>query len=804
MTKSERAVCDHCMLEFNRNAGIEKEADGKTLCFCCHGCAGAYELINGSGLGSFYVKRSDWEAGPADTAKVSEDLFTDSLTETEDEYSLDVMLTGVRCASCIWLVETFLQKDPDVTYARVNYATHKAKIRWKKDTVSPAEIIDKLSSIGYPPLPVSRDEKNSVLERERKDYFYRFSIGAFFSMQVMLYTVAMYAGYFQGMDASLNVFFKILAFVLATPVMFYSGLPFVTNSLKALRNRNLNMDVLVFLGSFSAYAYSVSAVFTGHEVYFDTSSMIITLILLGRFIETGAKLKHAGAVSRLLSYQPKQVRLITGHVEGGTEVVLVPAEQIKAGDFLEVLPGASVPADGMVAEGLSEVDESMLTGESIPRTKEAGSEVFAGTANTNGRLVIECTAPAGDTVLSKIVKAVEEAQNERAPIQNAADRVVAYFVPVIISIAAASFAYWYVKTGSPLAGLINAVSVLVIACPCALGLATPLAIMVATTKTASFGALVRSGDVLETLSRIRCYCFDKTGTITKGEMKVAEVVSFGSGSVLDAAASVERYSSHLISKAVTKAYTGEFLQADNFAELPGNGVAADIAGKEVRVGKLKYIAEHAEVSVDMRNRYDELSASGATVIAVSEGRKVTGLISLADSIRPEAAETLRSLISSGKQVMMITGDSEKAAAGLAASLNVEGLSYMAEVTPFQKSEIVKQQKKTHKTAMVGDGINDAPALTEADAGIAMGRGTDIAIESADVVLIRNDLSVIGKLDRTAAKTFSVIRQNLFWAFSYNLVAVPLAVSGKIHPIFSAALMSVSSLIVVFNSLRIKR
>lgn len=807
-TKTTSKKCAHCLLDVKENSAIKIEQDGEILYFCCHGCMSVYGLIHESGLDSFYIRRSDWKEGGVDSARVSDELFEEDLTEADGECSIDVVLSGVRCSSCIWLVENFFRKDENVSYVRVNYATHKARVRWKKGAMTLGSVLEKFRSLGYPPMPVNKGGRNSVLEEERKDYFYRFSIGSFFAMNVMLYTFAMYAGYFQGMDEGMKRFFKILSWVLATPVMFYSGYPFIINSFKSVRNRVLNMDVLVFLGSFSSYLYSISAVFSDREVYFDTTCMIITLILLGRFIETGAKLRHSGAVTRLLSYQPQTVRVIhdfdaAAYAEGRLEAVLVPVKSVKTDDFLEVLPGSSVPADGTVVYGESEIDESMLTGESSPVFKTEGADVFAGTANLNGSLVIKCVQAGSGTVLSRIVKAVEEAQAEKAPIQNLADSIVGWFVPTIITIAAATFGWWYFRTGSGLEGLMNAVSVLVIACPCALGLATPLAVMIATTKTASIGALVRSGEVMETLSRINCWCFDKTGTITKGEMKVADVHDFGSNRTLTLAASVERYSSHLISKAVTDYYEGEFLAADNFREIPGNGVEADINGKRIRAGKLKFIAEHADVTTEMRELHDYFSAKGHTVAAVSEDNEPLGFILLSDSVRDEAAHTLKGLISNGCKILILTGDSRKAADKLIDTLGVKGIECMAEVTPFEKAEMIRKLKSEgYRVAMVGDGINDAPALTEADAGIAMGKGTDIAIESADAVLMRSDLSVILKLNKTAKKTFAVIKENLFWAFSYNFIAVPLAVTGKIHPIFSAAFMAVSSLIVVFNSMRI--
>jgi len=788
--------------------------DGEEKYFCCNGCKSVYFILQGEGFAKFYDKRDDtWEPGPNDFLNVSEELFIDKVREVDDELEIQVMLSGIRCASCVWLVENFLLKQDGITYVRVNYATHKARIRWKKDAqTSLKKILNYVTSIGYSPLPIN-DAEGTVFEKERKDYFYRFSIAAFFAMNIMIYSVALYAGYFHGMDEKLKSMLQYIAWILATPVMFYSGWPFLINSIKALKSRNLTMDSLVFLGSFSAYSYSIGALLTGREIYFDTSSMIVTLILLGRFIEAGAKVRTSNAVTKLLSYQPDQVRLIKDfdqekYDKGIVEAELVHIKSIKTGEYLEVLPGGAIPADGVVVYGSSEVDESMLTGEQSPQFKEKNSSVFAGTGNVNGRLVIRADKLGKDTVLSKIVTAVEDAQNEKAPIQNIADKVVGWFVPLIIIIAAGTYALWSFYSHDQIHAIMNAISVLVIACPCALGLATPLAILVSTSKIASSGAVVKSGETVEIMSRVNCYCFDKTGTITMGEMNVNEIIPFGieKERLAQIAASAEKGSSHIISKAVVEHFTGDFLPISDFQEHPGKGITADVGDKKVVIGNIRFIKnENINISGEVMNKHDELSSNGFTVIAVGVNGRFSGLITLNDSIREEAAEMISNLISAGKTVKILTGDNEKAAVKTVERLGVKGVEIIAEVTPFDKAEVVKKlQNEGFKVAMVGDGINDALALTQADIGIGMGKGTDIAIESSDAVLVKNRLEAVYSLDRIANKTLSVIKQNLFWAFSYNFVTVPLAASGKIHPIVSAAFMAVSSLFVVFNSLRINR
>lgn len=804
-------VCRHCLLEVNANQAITETVNGEECSFCCTGCASVYKILQEEGFARFYSKRdAGWEPGAVVKSSVSEELFLDSVKETETGYEVSIALSGIRCAACIWLIETYLSKAAGVESVRVNYATHKANIRWTKGVITLKEIIDRISSIGYCPLPISQSGTAVIYEKEKKDYFFRFSIGAFFSMQLMIYTVALYAGYFQGIDTGLRAMFQYAAWALSTPVMFYSGLPFIRSSFAAIRRGHTTMDTLIFMGSFTAYIYSIFALFLGREVYFDTASMIITLILLGRYIEAGAKARTSNAISKLLTYQPAQVRFLSGftieeYEAGNITASTVPVKQIKAGDYLEVLPGDSIPADGIVVYGSSEVNESMLTGEPMPQVKADGAKVFAGTGNVNGKLVILVEQTGSTTTLSRIVQAVEDAQSAKAPIQNIADRVVGYFVPSIITVSFCTFIGWYWHTGDILTSVMNAVSVLVIACPCALGLATPLAILIATSKITRLGAVAKAGDIIEILSRARTVVFDKTGTITKGELKLEEIVPYGTDSetLLKYTASLEKNSGHLIAKAVTGAYLEAFLTTDDFREHPGKGLSGLVDGRKVLAGTLSFLKENGVETPDEDVR--KHTEKGHTAACVAIDGKFAGFITLSDEIRKDAKDTLEKLASKGVQTVILTGDSKKAAAKLAETLNVKGLTYIAEVTPFEKADVVKSfQEGGRICAMVGDGINDAPALTTADIGIAIGRGTDIAIESSDIVLMRDELRLINTVFETSVKTLSVIKQNLFWAFSYNLVMVPLAITGTIHPVFSAGLMSVSSLIVVFNSLRISR
>jgi heavy metal translocating P-type ATPase len=808
MTNS-KVACSHCLLEVNRNQAIVEHINGKEHYFCCPGCAGVYKILQEEGFAKFYSKRDDsWEPGAVSNAHVSEELFVDAVRETETGYEVNIALSGIRCAACIWLIENYLSKAEGVESVRVNYATHKAKIRWTKGVITLGQIVDRISAVGYTPLPINESGTASIYEKEKKDYFFRFSIGAFFSMQLMIYTVALYAGYFHGIDSGLETMFEYAAWFLSTPVMFYSALPFVRSSFLAIKKGHTTMDTLIVMGSFTAYIYSIFALFLDREVYFDTAGMIITLILLGRYIESGAKARTSNAVSKLLTYQPATVRFLAdysedAYISGALTHETVPAKQVRPDDCLEVLPGDNIPADGYVVYGSSEVNEAMLTGEAMPQMKSAGDKVFAGTGNINGKLVIRVEHAGESTTLSRIVQAVEDAQTAKPPIQNAADKVVAWFVPAIITVAFCTFIGWYYLSGEVLTSVMTAVSVLVIACPCALGLATPLAVLIATSGFTKMGAVVKAGDIIEILSKTQVMIFDKTGTVTKGELKVENTVSDDPDRLLAYTASLERNSSHLIAKAITDIYTGDFIPVEDFRETPGKGLSGIIDGHRVLAGTISYLKEMGVSTPDDDVR--KYTAEGCTAACVAIDGGFAGFFTLSDTIRDDASEMLKALNAKGVKTIILTGDNTQSAEKLVERLNVKGLTFIAEVTPFEKAEVVKSyQKSGKKVAMVGDGINDAPALTAADVGISIGKGTDIAIESSDIVLMRDELRLVYEVFKTSGKTLSVIKENLFWAFSYNIVMIPLAVTGTIHPVFSAALMSISSLLVVFNSLRINR
>ncbi len=844
MNKSS-LTCKHCLLPV-----AEKEAvfgdfpDGRGV-FCCHACRAIYRMITEEGLGDFYKKR-DWKScgipGPlrgeeqprSDVPEQEPDALAPFIRDDGDIKEADLMLEGIRCASCVWLNEKVLERTNGVISARVNFATHRALVKWDSTKITLNAIIARMRSIGYLARPYTRAAHEEILKKQNYDLLVRLGTAFFFSMQLMMLSFGLYAGFFQGIDPGSKRWLEFAAFVVCTPVLFYSGWPFLRGAFRGIRNRALNMDVLVSLGALSAYFLSIHHMLTGGEVYFDTSAMIITFVLLGRFLENSAKRKASQSVKRLLALQPQDARVIRGQ-----ERVVMSINNVKKEDLVEIRPGEKIPLDGVVVEGLSETDDALVTGESQPVEKSPGSEVIGGSMNGLGRLIIRITRTAPDSTIAQIARLVENAQASAAPIQRIADRVSAYFIPFVLSVAAGTFFYWsrMQGAGSYSTAMLNAVSVLVIACPCALGLATPVAILSGTGSAARRGILIKGGDVLERLHKVDTVIMDKTGTLTTGKMSVVDVraveqadcVGVRNGNTVASiqkrglpndklktqnprletvlyAASAEQGSEHLLGAAIVD-YAKEqgipLLKVEGFQAVPGQGVRAMIADMPVLVGKRTLLGKKDVVIYpEIADEAEALEHGGRTVVFVARDKALLGIIALMDSPKPDAAQAVAGLKDKGVDVVMITGDNRTTAEVIAEATGIERVR--SGILPSGKAdEIRRLRSKGNIVAMVGDGINDAPALAAADVGIAMAAGSDVAIESADVVLLRPGLMGIVEAFELSRRTFRVIKQNLFWAFFYNVAALPLAVSGVLNPIVAAAAMAVSSVTVVTNSLRLK-
>jgi heavy metal translocating P-type ATPase len=808
-TKTDNiTVCSHCLLKFNKNTAIVENEDGKELHFCCPGCQSVYHIIKDGGFDSFYKKRRDFKPGPVELMQVSEDIFLDDLITSDDCFELDFIATNIRCAACIWLIENYLSKLEGVLYVRANYATHRVKIKWDPAVISLNKILNGIANLGYAPVPVSAVASSDYFKEQKKAYFYRFAVAAFFTMQIMIYSIALYAGYFQGIDENLKRMFKFIAMILATPIVFYSGLPFAINTFKSLKAKTLNMDTLVFMGSYSAYFYSIFAVFTDREIYFDTSAMIITLILLGRYIEIEARIKASKEISLLFNLQPKQAKLIKNfdiesYKKGLIKPQIVKSSDIKCGDIIEILPGENIPVDGEIVYGESDVDESMFTGESIPVFKKTGSNIISGTSNLNGTIIIKATSDSRSSTLSKIADAIKKAQESKFYFQKLADQITVYFVPFVIFIAVFTFFFWFYNMSQIVTPLMNAISVLVIACPCAMGLATPLAVLIASSTLFKNGILIKDGLILENTNKVKSVFFDKTGTITEGFFSIVNIKSYDSEvELLQVAASVERFSKHVIARSIVKSYDKDFIPIIDAKEIPGFGIVGLTSDKKQILAGNKGLMEKHEITIDKNIEKDItlLSQKGYTNILIAFDKNIIGIISLFDQVKPAFSNVYKFLQKVKLDQFVITGDTFETAKTVLK--DYPHLKIFSSLTPADKVEIVKNHLDKFPLT-VGDGINDAAALKQSFIGLSMGKGTDIAMESSDGVLMNSDISLLIKFFKISQKTRKIIIENLFWAFSYNFITIPLAVMGKIHPVFSAILMSISSLLVVFNSLRIK-
>lgn len=712
---------------------------------------------------------------------------------------------GMTCAACSTRIEKVLNKQSGVKLANVNLATESAAVEYNPGLIGETDIIGRIKKLGYDAkVKADREDKQTQKEKQVQRMRTKLVLSALLSAPLLL-TMLVHLFSTNVPDILLNPWFQ---FALATPIQFVIGWQFYVGAYKNLRNGGANMDVLVALGTSAAYFYSLYEALktignSGYmpHLYFETSAILITLILFGKYLETNAKSKTTVALSKLLDLQAKEARVI----RGGDEV-MIPVENVAVSDRLLVKPGEKFPVDGMVVKGKTSVDESMITGESIPVEKDVESDVIGSTINKNGTVELEATKVGKDTALASIVKVVEDAQGSKAPIQRLADVISGYFVPIVVGIAVLTFVIWisFVSPGAFEPALVAAIAVLVIACPCALGLATPTSIMVGTGKSAENGILFKGGEHLERTHQLDAVILDKTGTITKGKPEVTDFT--GDEETLKLLASAEKGSEHPLAEAIV-AYAAEqdvaVADADSFEAVPGQGINAVISGEQVLVGTRKLMAEN-DVTVDgIEDVLTGFETDGKTAMLIAVNGEYCGIVAVADTIKDTAVEAIRELHKQGLETIMLTGDNERTAEAIARQVGIDQV--IANVLPEAKADKVKEvQLQGKKVAMVGDGINDAPALAVADIGIAIGTGTEVAIEAADVTILGGELLLIPKAIRISKATIKNIRQNLFWAFAYNSAGIPIAAAGLLAPWIAGGAMALSSVSVVSNSLRLKR
>jgi len=715
-------------------------------------------------------------------------------------------ITGMHCASCSTLINRALDKVDGVSKSNVNLTTNKASVEFDENIVSMEKLIETIRSKGYGAQEAGKDDSDAEAEKRRIEFEilkYKFYASLVFALPVFILGMFFMKNPLPYQD--------LIMWFFSTPIQFFIAGSMYKSAFLALKGKSANMDTLIVMGTSAAYFYSVYAVLSGQgHVYFEASAVLITIVIFGRLLEARAKGKTSEAIKKLVGLTPK-----TAVVIRNKEEITISVDEVQVGDIILVKPGEKIPVDGVVVEGHSSIDESMVTGESMPIEKKKGDNVIGATINKNGSLRFKATKIGANTTLALIIKLIEDAQGSKAPIQRFADSVAGYFVPGVLAIAIITFVSWFFIMGAEFRfSLIASVAVLVIACPCALGLATPTAIMVGTGKGAKHGVLIKGGEALETAHKIKNVILDKTGTITKGTPEVTDILSFGKitqNNLLSISGSIEKESEHPLAEAIVKhakEKKASFKKVSGFKAIPGHGITAKVGSKKYFFGNAKLMAKNKANIAKHIDKIHSLEEEGKTVMLLAENKKLIGAIAVADTIKESSPDAITFLHGMGIKVFMITGDNERTAKAIAKKIGLD--NYFAEVLPEDKANYVKKLQKEGKVGMVGDGINDAPALAQADIGIAMGSGTDVAMETGDIVLMKDDLMDVVKAIKLSRMTMSKIRQNMFWALFYNTMGIPVA-AGLLYPftgwllspMIAGAAMAMSSVSVVSNSLLLK-
>lgn len=803
MSALPERICSHCGISFRWKAVSSSGDDGSQAIFCCRGCQGAYRMICDAGLGSFYDRseRATPTVAEAATSSYTERDLAQHIVSDDDLCRIDVLVSGITCPSCVWLLERMLGRVPGVEYVSISYSGGIASLRFDPERVAPLELFSVIARLGYSPRPYSADQSEKEARRERDDLLLRFGTALFLTMQLMAYSYALYAGYFQGMGEGMKQFLQYVSLLVTTPVVFYSGWPFIVGAWRSLKTAAPGMDLLIAMGALSAWLYSVWALFGGQETYFESAAMIVTFVLIGRLLELSVRRRAMSGISSLYAAAPQRATVVG---VGGNRTVEV--DEVRPGDMLLVRQGERFPVDCLIVEGETEVDQSLATGESRPVLFVSGDDVRSGCVNVAAPVTVQALRPAGQSYLMRVASLVQMAQAGKPDLQQLADRVSGWFVPAVILLALLVCAGRLLFLGeSAAAAIMSALSVVLIACPCAMGLAVPAAVLAGCSRSASLGIILRGGDVIERLASVDTALFDKTGTITcglPGIIRLETYAGYDAAAVLQAAATVEEQASHPIARAIVRHAAEHGYQPEScrdFRAIPGRGISGVLPnGERVLCGSRSFLREQG-VSLEVDSRYD----SAATAVLIAIDGCLAGCFLLSDQLREGARGVISGLAAERMDICLISGDHQTTVDRIAAEIGVS--SAFGGMTPDQKlAHVTELQQRGRRVLMVGDGVNDAPALASATVSCSLSGSSDIALENADVIITGDDLSRIATAYRISRATMTIIKQNLAWAFVYNIIGIPLAMTGLLTPVYAAVAMTASSLLVSLNSLRLMR
>jgi len=803
-----RVQCTHCQLEFDETVMIREE-ENPNVYFCCNGCQGVYHLLQDDGLDSFYEKMGNSTIAPplqveSDSSSFDMESFKQRYIKTTPDgfSSVDLVIEGIHCAACIWLNEKVLADKEGIVEASINFTNNKAKIVWDEETIALSTVIDTIRSIGYNAYPYDRSQEDVKATKAKKEYFMRMAIAVFASMNIMMIDVAKYAGFFQGMKADTLHLVHVAEFIFATPVLFYSGYIFFKGAYFGLKNRIINMDLLVSAGATLTYIYSLYVLFGGRgHSYFDSVAMIITFVLVGKYLEVIGKKNAVDTMDKIRSQVPHEATIVKEGVKS-----VVPLDTINVGDILEVKTGEKATVDGLLIgtakEFVATFDESSLSGESLPVEKRAGDTILSGTINAGQVIRYTATKNYANSTLNSMVTLLEDALASKPEIEDMTNELSKYFSITILFLALATFAGWYLY-GNSAGGnfenaLIIAISVIVIACPCALALATPIASLIGISWAAEKGLLFKEAKFIETFSKADTIVLDKTGTITEGKLSVKALhgeISTEQSSLLYA---LSDSSTHPVSLAIRNYLKKEFegfepIEFERVEQIQGQGIEAYYNNNKVLGGNSKLLKE-ADITINLESDY--------TLYHFAVDGELVCSFELDDELKEGAVELIDYLHSINVTTVMATGDHDKVASRVAKSVGI--IHFKSELSPLEKAAyIVSLKEEGKKVVMVGDGINDALALSKADIAIAMGSGADVALAVSDVVILNNSLQAIEDSFMISKRTFKFIKQNLALSLIYNIITIPVAMAGYVIPLVAALSMSLSSLMVVGNSMRIK-